>query len=219
MLQIFRYRISLSVRPYRARTPHAGSRHRSAILLAILGALGMNCLFLMPAAAATGSVSATVNIAVISLTVSPGALTLGTCSGGNSTATQLGFPNGQCQGGPATITNTGAASHISLEGTNAVPFDNGTQWKLCPAGPLTLNGITLPTCAPSPGQDQFTMAVQGSQTQYVFPTSALDGNFGAGSGAATAGQSVTEAVALQGPSSSTDQSNSFTATITWIAGL
>jgi hypothetical protein len=216
MLAFLPYRIRLTRRHQQLPRPALGLRThrlRRPALLATMTAVGMSGFFALPAAAASGSVATTVNIAMVSLTVSPGAVTLAQCSGGNSTPTRLGFPNATCTGGTVTVTNSGAGSHISMQGGNAIPSDNGTPWSLiCPA--------STPQCATwsTPGADQFGLElifpIGGGE--FVLPTPQPDVMFGTG-GAATSGQSVPEPVDLWGPASSTDPSPSFTTTITWTA--
>lgn len=228
MFTVFSYRIRLIALPERtARVepkPPASHRRRG-ILVAIAGAVGVSCLSALPAAADSGSVGVTVNIAQISITVSPSTATLTGCSRGNSTPTQLGFPNGQCEGGAfITITNTGAGSHISVEATNAIPADNGTPWSLCTFGGATpCSGPTI-TGVVAPGTDQFAMTVQSASVpplegpQSLSTTLLPDGHFGSG-GAAAAGAMQKENTLLYGPQSSTDQSASFSTSITWVAAL
>src|SRR6516225_4803756 len=82
---------------------------------------------------------------IVSVTVSPSSASFGGCAGGNasvntaSTSAALGFPNGHCSLGtpgahgsfPITITNTGVAASVYVNGGNAVPSDKGTDWGLC----------------------------------------------------------------------------------------
>ncbi len=93
------------------------------------------------------SLSLTTVPTVRSITVSPATAAFSECEGGKSsqdtksTLGKLGFPNGQCSVGltnpavyPITITNTGIASYVYVNGTSASPADDGSQWALCNIG-------------------------------------------------------------------------------------
>ncbi|HEY1830006.1 MAG TPA: hypothetical protein VGG38_07175 [Acidimicrobiales bacterium] len=171
-----------------------------------------------------------------SLTVSP--TTISFCSAG----TPLTYPNGLCtygnlpNSGPVTdgvtITNTGTAGDIDVNGANAVPSDGVTadDWTLC-------NGTSAsddPSAVNCPGADNGNPGHPGSN-QYALDTEAnisggtvpyplsdsptCDVAFsGLETCAATSEQSQEEALFLEGPSSTTDTSATFTTTITWTAG-
>jgi hypothetical protein len=167
----------------------------------------------LPAAAATGATeTSTIPIAVLSITISPATSTFGTCSQGNSTPTGLGFPNGSCFA-PGdltgiTITNTGPAGHIFVQGGDAVPSDGGTHW--------TLTGST-------PGRDQYllsTAGVPGNNGGVLLTTSPQCDQAVTGTTcAAGAGASFKEQLDLVGPSVSTDPSPSFSTQVTWTVAL
>jgi len=153
-----------------------------------------------------GGVDVTVPIAMLSLTVAPTSVTLDNCSGGSSTAHALGFPHGSCSAGGITVTNTGAPSHVRVQGSDAVPSDNGKHWQLLAA---------------TTGLDQFDVQLNGPTgyvTQlYTLPT--CDQAFNAGTCTASEGASTIESLGFFGPSATTDTSSSFTTTVTWIAVL
>jgi hypothetical protein len=167
---------------------------------------------------------------VRSVTVSPGAANFGACNGGKalnntqSTNSKLGFPNGQCFVGslgrsfPITITNTGIASDIDINGANAMPSDLGDQWSLCNRG---LNPFVR--CRGRnffwPGNDQYLVQNFGPYKENrsgVTDNPACDHEFDPdGRCYALQGAEETEGIELTGPSGSTDTSTSWTVTITW----
>ena len=140
---------------------------------------------------------------------------------GNSLPDKLGFPNGICFA-PAfysaataiIVTNTGAAGHIDITGSNAVPADNLTPWTLCDEGP----SCTGPSNRP--GQDQAavrSLGVVGAVNGPFLSTNPqCDTAFSAGCAAAT-GQNTAEFLQLTGPTASTDGSDTFTIHVTWTA--
>ncbi len=240
MFDWFPYRLTFArtdtpARPRRQARPRIGKR--LALLVGGLATLGATGLFSLPAAAATGvppetipptagSVTATIPIAILSLTVSPSAVTYGNCTGGSSTPTALGFPNGTCHtntvAGRITITNTGAPGHIQVQGSDAVPKKGGKSWTLCWS---TCSGFGLPGAA-NPGPDQFREFVvggigQGSVELRTFPQCDLAFRFGTGPlcGSAAAGAAATESLGMTGPTSSTSPATSFTTTVTWTVVL
>ena len=183
--------------------------------------------------AASVNLSLTTVPTVRSVTVSPAGASFGNCVGGqtatntHSTASKLGFPNGECFVGlvnpgsgffyPITITNTGIASDIYVNGTSANPSDNGNQWVLCGRA-----GHAAVHCAGSdgkPGTDQYkieTFSPAGQQTAGIGTTPRCDAEFDASSGCwAVQGASQTEGLELIGPSSSSDTSTKWSITITW----
>src|SRR2546423_5485809 len=166
-----------------------------------------------PSASAT--VAGTLSVAVLSVTVSQSAVNFGTCSGGNSTASKLGFPNGTCYApvdsnniiSYVTVTNTGAPGHIYVNGGDAVPSDNGTHWTLC-------------TC--TPGQDHYsvnTANTQGIGNTYLQNGPVCDIAFDLNDCVAPTNGARHEFVQLEGPSATTDGSNTFTISVTWTAVL
>ena len=170
---------------------------------------------------------------IVAVTVSPSSANFGGCAGGNgsvntaSTSAALGFPNGHCSLGtpgahgsfPITITNTGVAADVYVNGANAVPSDKGTEWGLCNFG-------TNPSVKCSadegklPGNNQYV--VQNFTSGSMNPTGLTGGmtcdtQFAAGGCSAVQGVAQAEGILLTGPASSSDQSTSWTVTITWTA--
>lgn len=181
--------------------------------------------------AASVNLSLTTVPTIRSVTVSPASATFGNCTGGlasrntQSTAGKLGFPNGHCFVGlmnvgfyPITITNTGIASAIYVNGSSANPSDGGDQWILC-----NRNGDGSPTCKRAdgrlPGTDQYMVenfSAAGEQTAGISGTPACDPEFDtSGRCWAVQGASQSEGIELVGPSFSTDTSTKWTLTITW----
>jgi hypothetical protein len=170
---------------------------------------------------------------IVSVTVSPSSASFGGCAGGNagvntaSTSTELGFPNGHCSLGtpgahgsfPITVTNTGVAADVYVNGGNAVPSDGGTQWGLCnfgtnPAKACSADGGKLP------GANQYVVQnfTAGSvNTAGLTGTMTCDTQFAAGGCSAVQGDAQSEGILLTGPASSSDQATSWTVTITWTA--
>jgi hypothetical protein len=185
--------------------------------------------------------STTAHLAVVptvrSVTVSPGSVTFGNCSGGsgytNSTANVLGYPNGSCSVGaigvngtfPITVTYTGIPGSVYVSGSNAVPSDNGTAWTLCsppgsPAGQAACSGTQG-----LPGENQYMMensaqAVENAGLLTTTPT--CDKVFNSTGGCSATPQEFRsqvqhESLVLTGPSSWDDTSTSWTITVTWTA--
>lgn len=185
-----------------------------------------------------GSASFGLNVVpqIYSVTVSRSISSFGNCTGGNSTSSALGFPDGDCYAGsgpvvsgyvPAvTITNTGLGGSMDISGQDATPSDNGTPWTLCTAN---VTGPTLCSTnngsAPGPNQYALFGAAYNERTGLpnVLDTPACDIMFdvnanGAPSGCtSTTGQQGNESFQLQGPASSTDTSSSWTISVTWTA--
>ncbi len=184
--------------------------------------------------AATVNLSLTTVPTIRSVTVSPASASFGNCTGGlasrntQSTAGRLGFPNGQCFVGlvnagsgffyPITITNTGIASAIYVNGSNASPSDGGNQWNLC-----NRDGNGAPGCKKDdgklPGTDQYLVenfSPAGEQMGGISGTPQCDSVFDAsGRCLAFQGASQSEGIELVGPSFTTDTSTKWTMTITW----
>jgi len=178
-----------------------------------------------------GSTNATVNVlpTTRSITVSPGQVTFSDCHRGqrpyHSTSTLLGQPNGECSVGtlgthgtyPITIDNAGIPSNIEVSASNAVPADNGTRWRLC-----STHGH--PACTGprgAPGVDQYKARTTARGELNATPLTAspaCDFVFDASGGCRAArGQLRHEGIKLIGPTRFSDNSTSFTITITWIA--
>lgn len=196
------------------------------LVVAAAAALGSAVAAEPAAANADGSTTATIDVAVRSVTVSPTAVTYSPCfdDNGTSTGSVLVPPDGACGAGPLTVTNGGAPSNIEVNGSDAVPVDNGTHWVLCgSASPAT-------SCAQgafTPGQDQYLEQTEhylasGSPRSGPFLSNspACDTAFGdpsAPSCAAAPNQATQETLGMTGPSSSTDPSGTFSTVITWTA--
>lgn len=185
------------------------------IVMAALGAM----LASAPARGAqnaTATATATINVQIRSVTLSTTNLTYGSCTGGSSTGPKLGFPNGTCATGTVVVTNGEAPATISVSATNAVPSDGGKAWALC-------GGSGTPPCAVGsrkPGTDQYLEGTGGGPRGVVLGTSPhCDPAFGTPPcRAANPGDAANEAFLLVGPQSSTDDSATFTTSITWTAG-
>jgi hypothetical protein len=171
---------------------------------------------------------------VRSVTVTPKKARFGNCTGGNTEADTvsehqaLGFPNGTCWVGapgetgvlPVTVTNTGIAANIKINGSDAVPGDGGTSWVLCntgqnPAVPCTANH------GKSPGLNQyllrnFGLGRVGLLSAGLTNSPTCDVAFGSASDClATSGMAKGEGIELVGPSASADISTHWHITITW----
>ena len=189
---------------------------------------GMTTPILQQGARPSPNLSVSVSVVpppVTSVTLSVGSTSYTNCTYGSSTSTQLGFPNGACQaaGSPITVTNGTAPATITVNGADMVPADNGTHW--------ALGGTPGPTptgdCPFTPGADQYceTLApgpgYDSGPQELLQPYNVL-GNTATrdplfSSIITPPGQAVPEFLAMTGPSSSTDPSNSFTTTVTWTA--
>lgn len=188
-----------------------------------------------PAFGGSGSINAHLKVVptIRSVTVSPGSVTFGHCTGGtgntSSTNTQMGYPNGICSVGtsganasfPITITYTGLPGQVFVNGSSAVPADNGTNWSLCNPG-------GQPACGGGqgePGQDQYTVrtfAEQVANTAVLTGSLACDSEFDPGGGctatpAVFKNQSQSEGIQLTGPKTWDDHSTSWSVTIIWTA--
>jgi hypothetical protein len=179
------------------------------------------------AAAPSGSLTETIDVGVRSLTVSPPAVSI--CS----PASPLTSPNGDCPSSDfIAVTNGPVGGHIDVNGTDAVPSDGGTHWTLCSyyvdcAGPGFGSGHL-------PGSDQYATGAYQTYDQFgdaVGPFlenspecdtswSGLAGARVSGLGVCvpvSANQTASEYLYVRGPSSSTDQSPTFTTSVTWTA--
>lgn len=194
-----------------------------------------------PAAVTGGSGTTTAHLKVVptirSVTVSPGSVTFGNCSGGsghtNSTQNALGYPNGSCTVGaigvnetfPISVTYTGIPGSVYVSGSDAVPSDNGTEWTLCspPGSPASQTACT--GTQGLPGNDQymvmnFAEAVENAEVLTVTPS--CDREFNSHGGCAATPQEFQnqvqhEGLLLTGPTSWDDHSTSWTLTVTWTA--
>ncbi|HEY1625282.1 MAG TPA: hypothetical protein VGG16_15940 [Streptosporangiaceae bacterium] len=192
-----------------------------------------------PVAGGSGSTTAHLKVVptIRSVTVSPGSVTYGNCSGGsgytNSAGNTLGYPNGSCTVGtigvnesfPITVTYTGIPGSVYVSGSGAAPADNGTGWTLCsppgsPQGQSACTGVQG-----LPGNDQymvmnFAEAVENAEVLTATP--ACDKEFDSHGGCAATpqefkNQAQHEGLLLTGPKSWNDHSTSWTMTVTWTA--
>ena len=93
-----------------------GIRSRQfSVLAALCGAALMGATAVPAFAASSGSTTATVNVIqpVRSIIVQQPSVQFANCSGGNSTSSEIGFPNGTCTSPGVTINNTGATLTIA----------------------------------------------------------------------------------------------------------
>jgi hypothetical protein len=188
-----------------------------------------------PTSSTTGHLSVVPTIR--SITVSPGSVQFGNCSGGNgatnSTDKAMGYPNGLCSVGvvneqfPITVSYTGLPGQVYVQSSNAVPSDGGTQWTLCspPAGGSEQPQTTCKGTNGLPGNDQYMVqnfAEQVSSATVLNGSAACDQEFDpAGGCSATPAESTKqtqhEGLLLTGPSTWDDHSTAWTMTITWYA--
>jgi hypothetical protein len=188
-----------------------------------------------PVFGGSGSVNAHLSVVptIRSVTVSPGAVNFGNCTGGSgntaSTANSMGYPNGICWVGstgpnasfPITVTYTGLPGNVWISGSGAVPDDSGTSWSLC-------NPMGQPACTGGqglPGKNQYAVSTFGSQVanfSVLTGSAACDNEFNPGGGCSAApaqfqGQTQHEGLQLTGPKTWDDGSTSWSVSITWIA--
>ena len=194
-----------------------------------------------PAPVAGGSGATTGHLKVVptirSVTVAPGSVTFGNCSGGsgytNSTANALGYPNGSCTVGaigvnetfPITVTYTGIPGSVYVSGSSAVPADNGSEWTLCSPPGSPANQTACTGTQGLPGDDQymvmnFAEAVENAGVLTTTPS--CDKEFDSHGGCAATPQEFQtqvqhEGLLLTGPKSWSDHSTSWTVTVTWTA--
>ena len=214
------------------------SRRRTVIALVTVAGLAACSTSSGPTAGTPGkgssiAISLKVVPTIVSVTVSPSSASFDGCIGGKagfdtqSTPTALGFPNGRCSLGapgtfgtfPITITNTGVAADVYVNGGNAVPSDGGTQWNLC-----NLGANPAVACSGDdgklPGNNQYVVQNFTADSIHhagLTNTITCDTEFAAGGCSAVQGTNQSEGILLTGPSSTSDQSTSWTVTITWTA--
>lgn len=235
MFAWFPYRLSVARRtmipPPRLVPVAAGPRR---LLIAGAAALSMGAAVATPAiAGSSGSLSGTISVVTMSITVSPASGNFGLCHGGNSSATQLGFPNGFCEAPvdannlltPISIANTGASGHVQVLGSNAVPADTGTNWTLCvPVLPVPGGVACTGPAGVHPGRDQFLeftnpagLGGPGTDlTSIAHCDPAINEQNLSDQCALAGGATAQEFLIIGGPTVSTDASTSFTTTATWI---
>ena len=212
-LTVLGYAITVAGRPTDPSPPRRSGLPMRRTLLGLVGAAIAVPSAIVPAvASADDSTTATINVAVRSLTVSPASVTYSQCydSSLNSTGAAIVIPGGYCQGldNNISITNGSVAGHIDVQGSDAVPADNGTHWT------LTSNNV--------PGTDQFleetTSTPNGFSGPKLATAPACDTAFDETTHcAASAGQTGSEKLYVVAPSATTDPSTSFTTVITWTA--
>jgi len=117
------------------------------------------------------------------------------------------------------VTNTGAASHIKVQGSDAAPSTGSPIWKLC-------HFTSTPRCSEfagpgvfRPGTDEYRMALTGGLVEVDLTKEPRTDELFGGGGAAAAGAQQREHLFIIGPAKSTNNSTSFTATVTWTAIL
>ena len=207
-MNIGRYTTRVEHRP---RLRAAAASAAAAVTLVALLALAL------PAGAASnGSATGTVAVAVRSVSVSTPSFNYDQCTGPDQQPTVgLVIPGGTCATAPGALTETtggGVPSHIEVSATNFVPADDGTPWQLC------ANGSTCSGSGHTLGADQAQVVVFGFEGQTVLSnTPTCDRAVNAICDTDDPGDTTPEGAVLEGPASSTDQSSTFSNTITWIA--
>jgi hypothetical protein len=225
------------IRLTRRRAPRPLSRGSAWLTIFAVAAVAAGAVVIPASGANTnGSVSLSVGVVpppVKSVSVSPGSTTYTGCKYGNSTSTQLGFPNGMCASASTVqITNGTAPSTIVINGASMVPVDNGTPWTLCNpsaagsgacTGPPTDTHTILGTVN-FPGTDQY-VETSANGPGFVWDGSisssanyrVLSNNTGCDNVGCTisANQQWSDNLAILGPQGSSDPSTSFSTTITW----
>jgi hypothetical protein len=216
-------------------------RRGSRLAVVLVAVAGLAACATSPGGTPTGTPGKGSSIAItlktvptiVSVTVSPSSASFGGCAGGNasvntaSTSTALGFPNGHCLLGtpgahgtfPITVTNSGVAADVYVNGDNAVPSDGGTQWGLCNFGTNPAKACSADD-GKLPGANQYVVQnfTAGSMNAAgLTGTMTCDTQFAAGGCSAVQGDAQSEGILLTGPASSTDQATSWTVTITWTA--
>lgn len=176
----------------------------AAPLLPNVGEIVVQNATASPTNNATLTSTVAVNPQFTSVTLSTNSAAFGSCSGGSSTSTALGFPNGNCTTPSFTVKNNGTVSEgidVQVGGT-AAPADAGTG-----GTPWTLLGTQG-----TPGQDQFQLF--NNLGTLLTPTATPDSNATAG---LAPGVQFGSTLRLVGPTKSTDPSSSFSTTATWTA--
>jgi len=216
MLALLGHRLVVSRAPANQET----RRHRHAVAGRMVPGLAVAGLTLVTgcvgASAGGVSVNATINVQVpiksITLTLPSVTLTYGGCTGGSSTATAMGFPNGECTTPSYTVTSSGNVTEaIDVNGGAAVPSDGGAtgpSWALCFAA--CANG-------PLPGVDQYNNLTNGPGGEAALTSTPQCDTAFTSCATAAPGASVSETLIVRGPSSSTDTSPSFSTTVTYTA--
>lgn len=216
-----------------ARTKPSRSASRIRILTAVTGITLAGSAVLVAGAGvaaadttSNGPVSGTVSIAVRSLTVSISSAAANNCfateaqwaAWDQNTANGTPFgallmPNGFCSTSSFQVTNGGVPGHVDVQGSDATGAGGAAT------GTWSLTGNT-------PGADQYnldTVANPGANLYNTTAAATCDQNFDMGGAAqaagctATAGQSSTELIGLEGPSSTSGSATQYDYTTTWTA--
>jgi hypothetical protein len=185
-----------------------------AVSVAVTACSGLGAAIVEPALASStagASVTATLNAATLSVTVSPSSVTYGSCKDNHGAATAgfLQFPNGTCTAptpGVISITNGTALADIDVQGAPMVPTGDGNPsdaWSLV-ANP----GST--------SVNVYAEAVTGARVQQLTTAAACDTAFGT-SCEAPPNQIASERLSLTGPGSSSSNAPKLTTTVTWTA--
>ncbi|HVN51518.1 MAG TPA: hypothetical protein VMT43_08805 [Acidimicrobiales bacterium] len=223
------YQISLR------RTRPSKARRAGAVAACATAAMSLLALVAVAAPAGAGSgATGTVAVsqtAVTSISVSPITFDYSSCfahGGGGSPSDTVQFPNGDCLSpdGAVTITNGSSPGSVYIVASDFQPSDGtGNPWTLCAGSAAAPSlGVAVCTNAGLEGVDQVGIWNQtgplGSGGLGPFSlgkTAACDKAFDGSGCSATAGQSASEMLGMEAPSSSTDLSPSFSNTVTWIA--
>ncbi len=178
------------------------------------------------AGATSATFTATVPVAVTSITVSPQSGTFAHCTGGSSTASALGFPNGTCTMSSVTVSTSGGPASVDASASNAAAGDGGTGWTLCVPGGTTgtascantSTALAAPGVGKLPGANQFALTDSvASATGYIQSTSACLPGLSGWKTSCAALTTSPVSLTLYGPQSATDGSSQFTFTLTFTA--
>jgi hypothetical protein len=165
------------------------------------------------------------------VTISPSDVQCGHYHGGkppNASTNTLGQPNGMCSVGmypvatiqdvPIKITYSGLAGEVFVKSGNAIPVNDGTQWRLC--GPHIGPHAICTGPGGKPGPYQFAVhsfAGSGMPPMPLRPWWTCDVNFDAGSCNAVRTQSQQEGFDIIGPYWQKNPSTTWSVSLTWVA--
>jgi hypothetical protein len=165
------------------------------------------------------------------VTISPSDVACGHYHGGkppNASTNTLGQPNGMCSVGlypvvkvadvPIKVTYSGLAGEVFIQSGNAIPANNGTQWRLC--GPR--NGEHSVCTGPEGKPGPYQFAVKNFAGSGLTPTTltawpVCDYQFDDGTCSAVRTQSQQEGFDIIGPYWQKNPSTTWSVTVTWIA--
>ncbi len=190
------------------------ARRAWAVVVVPVLVLATAAVGLAPAGAATtATATGTMVVGVRSVSVTPTTFSFGECTL-DGTPTILQFPNDHCTVGWFVITNGTAASHVDMAVSAFRPRDRRQAWYPCGSP----GGVACTGPGGAPGKDQFlwqsnwgeTFGLTAQCDQHAMPIEATCPLTGSGA----TGQDYD---IMEGPTSSTDQSSSFTITLTWTA--